>query len=95
MKVFEIKTVTVDEVYDYLESHERYKLQEEFDILLDESTENIDIFGVEYPPSHVFKNTDIVRYDMELDSYILDQAEQILYDVRNGETVEMYNCIFQ
>lgn len=95
MKVFNIETVTVDEVYDYLSDYDRLYIQEEFDNFLDESTEDIEIFGIRYTPSYVFKNADIVRYDMELDEYIFDVAKQIVEGVKSGETVEMYNCSFK
>lgn len=95
MKVFEIKTVTVDEVYNYLNDYEQYELQEEFNNLLDESQEDIEIFGVKYSPSHAFMNIDIIRYQIELDNYILGVAEQIIEEAKNGETVEVYNCSFQ
>ena len=82
-------------IYDQLNDYNRYSLEDEFNEVLDDSHEPIELFGIEYSPSRALKELDFYRYEESLDEYIWGIAEGYAMELEDCEEVEIYNVTYK
>ena len=82
-------------IYDQLNDYNRYSLEDEFNEVLDDSHEPIELFGIEYSSSRALKELDYYRYEESLDEYIWGIAEGYAEELDDCEEVEVYNVTYK
>lgn len=82
-------------IYDQLNDYDRPSLEDEFNELLDDSHEPIELFGIEYSPACALKELDFYRYEESLDEYIWGIAESYADELETANEVEVYNVTYK
>ena len=82
-------------IYDQLNDYNRPELEDEFNELLDDSHEPVELFGIKYSPSLALKELDYYRYEESLDEYIWGVAESYAEELDDCEEIEVYNVTYK
>lgn len=82
-------------IYDQLNDYNRPSLEDDFNELLNDSHEPIELFGIEYSPARALKEIDYYRYEESLDEYIWGIAEGYVEELEDCEEIEVYNVVYK
>lgn len=101
MKVIAIKKsefnvyCTTEDIFEQLLHENRFDFEDQFDEMIDDSTEPIELFGIEYPASTALKNIDQYRYNEAVDEYIHDLALNYGDELESYGEVDVFNVKYK
>lgn len=101
MKVITIKEsefnvkYTTEDIFEQLLHENRFDFEDEFDEMIDDSTEPIELFGIEYPASQVLKDVDQYRYNEAVDEYIHDLTLNYGDELESYGEVDVFNVKYK
>lgn len=88
----EYKVLSTDDVYSFLlENVGVWMDNDEFDQFLDDTYDNIELFGSNYAPSEVYQKVDPVAYDIANTQYIKSVVTDYIDSLKSRGNVNVRN----
>ena len=93
--MIDFEEVSEREFYEQLEASNRYECEDTYDDILDESEDEIEIFGCSYHVSQVWTSVDPTAYRCSLCDYESNRLEELKDDLDRWGKVTVDGCDFE